>query len=167
MAPIVFLGLGSNMGDSAEILRAAVNDLSKLSWLRLEAFSSVYRSAAVGYADQPDFLNAVAAFSCEKSPEILLENCMAIEQAHGRVRRFRNGPRTLDIDILFFEGETRASEQLTLPHPRAAERAFVMLPLAEIMAQAHPWSERVRKQLPQAANNLADQPIVCLGDLLR
>jgi 2-amino-4-hydroxy-6-hydroxymethyldihydropteridine diphosphokinase len=87
----------------------------------------------VGFAEQPDFLNATGAVRTELSPEELLEACLRIENERGRVRGIRNGPRTLDVDLLFYEGETRTGEHLILPHPRYAERDFVCVPLSELL----------------------------------
>ncbi len=131
----IFLGLGSNVGNPRQTLKTALAELTTMPELRFLAASSVYDTLPVGLVDQPNFLNMVAAFKCKATPEVLLTFCHEIERRHGRDRKReeRNGPRTLDIDILLFEGERRNSAELTIPHPRAFERAFVVVPLEEIM----------------------------------
>lgn len=131
----VFLGLGSNKGNSRQILKEAIAELTALPQLRLLAVSSLYDTLPIGISDQPNFLNLVAAFKCQTTPEVLLTLCQEIETRHGRDRKseIRNGPRTLDIDILLFEGERRSSPQLSIPHPGTFERAFVVVPMEEIM----------------------------------
>lgn len=130
-----FLGLGSNLGDRRGYLAEALVRLQAERDVYVERISSVYESAPVGVLDQPDFLNLVASVRTALTPEGLLSRALAAEAELGRVRRERWGPRTIDIDLLWFEGETRATGALTLPHPRLAERAFVILPLAEIAPQ--------------------------------
>src|SRR5688572_32056051 len=99
---------------------------------RLAAVSPFYRSAPVGYAEQPDFVNAVAKIETALTPRELLDALLAIEREFGRIRNVKNGPRTLDLDIALY-GESRVSEPgLEIPHPRMRERAFVLLPLADI-----------------------------------
>src|SRR6185295_9870308 len=99
---------------------------------RLMLRSSLYRSAPMGYADQPAFLNAVACLDTDLGAEALLGELLAIEQRHGRERSFANAPRTLDLDLLLYGETVQSSPALTLPHPRMHERAFVLAPLAEI-----------------------------------
>ena len=99
--------------------------------------SSLYRSAPVGYANQPDFVNAVAQLETGLEPKRLLAGLLAIETRHGRRRSFANAPRTLDLDLLLFGEERIAVPGLTVPHPRMHERAFVLMPLLEIAPQAH------------------------------
>jgi 2-amino-4-hydroxy-6-hydroxymethyldihydropteridine diphosphokinase len=94
--------------------------------------SSLYCTTPVGYADQPDFVNAVAEIETRLSPDELLEACLEIERKHGRNRTFKNAPRTLDLDILLYGDMMSVEPRLTLPHPRMHERAFVLVPLAEI-----------------------------------
>ncbi len=127
-----YIGLGANLGAARATLMQAAERLAGLPQSRLVACSSHYGSAPVGYADQPDFINAVIALDTGLGPLELLHALQSIETAQGRVRSFRNAPRTLDLDLLL-HGETRAdSAELTLPHPRLHERAFVLLPLHEI-----------------------------------
>ena len=127
-----FVALGSNLNDPAAQVNAGFAALGALPATRVSARSSLYRSAPVGYVDQPDFINAVAALETALAPRALLEALLAIERRHGRVREFLNAPRTLDLDVLLY-GELQLREHgLTIPHPRMHERAFVLLPLAEV-----------------------------------
>ena len=127
-----FVALGSNLADPAAQVNAGFAALGALFATRVTARSSLYRSAPVGYAAQPDFINAVAALETTLAPRALLEELLAIERSHGRVREFPNAPRTLDLDVLLY-GDLQLHEHgLTIPHPRMHERAFVLLPLAEI-----------------------------------
>jgi 2-amino-4-hydroxy-6-hydroxymethyldihydropteridine diphosphokinase len=117
-------------------VRRAIDALGALPGTRLAAASSLYRTAPVGYADQPDFVNAVAALDTELSPRGLLDGLLAIERDAGRERSFRNAPRTLDLDLLLYGDATLEDDVLTVPHPRMHERAFVLAPLAEIAPDA-------------------------------
>jgi 2-amino-4-hydroxy-6-hydroxymethyldihydropteridine diphosphokinase len=127
-----FVALGANIGEPVKHLRAAVEDLSRLPDTRVAARSSIYRSAPVGLLNQPDFINAVVAVDTGLPPLELLRALLAIEARHGRVRSVPNAPRTLDLDLLL-HGDCRLdSTELTLPHPRMHQRAFVLLPLLEI-----------------------------------
>lgn len=126
------IAFGSNLADPENQVRRAVSAVSALEGVRVLAVSPLYRTAPVGYADQPDFINAAALVETALDAPALLRALQGIERAFGRERSFRNAPRTLDLDIIDFNGETLASDTLTLPHPRACERAFVMYPLADI-----------------------------------
>ncbi|MFA5263572.1 MAG: 2-amino-4-hydroxy-6-hydroxymethyldihydropteridine diphosphokinase [Opitutaceae bacterium] len=130
-----YLGLGSNLGDRRWCLSEAVRRLGDDPSLRIDAVSSVFESKPVGKTDQPDFLNLVLAVATSHAPEQLLARCLQVEADLGRVRHERWGPRTIDIDLLWHEGVTLATAELTLPHPRMLERSFVMIPLAEIAPQ--------------------------------
>ena len=127
-----FIGLGSNLGDPAAQIRRALRALAALPETRLVRQSSLYRNPPAGYLNQPEFINAVARIETRLAPRDLLEELLAIERAHGRVRDIPNGPRTLDLDILLYGERTVREPGLTIPHPRMLERAFVLLPLAEI-----------------------------------
>lgn len=127
-----YIGLGSNLSDpGAQILKAYI-ELGNLPLTRLLSCSSLYRSAPVGYADQPDFINAVAEVETGLAPHALLDALLDMEHRHGRVREFRNSPRILDLDILLYDNLVYHEHGLTLPHPRMQERAFVLQPLHEI-----------------------------------
>jgi len=127
-----FIGLGANLDDPRAHLLRAFDELAQLPQSYLSARSSLWRSAPVGYADQPEFVNAVARLETDLAPEALLGQLQGLELAHGRERSFANAPRTLDLDLLLYGDESRATGGLTLPHPRMHERAFVLEPLAEI-----------------------------------
>ena len=127
-----YIGLGANLDDPAAQVAYAFAELDRLSGTRLVARSSLYTSAPVGYLDQPDFINAVAQLKTTLAPRALLATLLDIEQRHGRARSFRNAPRTLDLDLLLYGDAHFHENQLTLPHPRMTERAFVLLPLTEI-----------------------------------
>lgn len=131
-----FLSLGSNLGDRAGYLHAAREALAALSATRLVAASRVYETAPQDREDQGAFLNQVLCLETGLRPLDLLRECQRIEREHGRVRTLRFGPRTLDIDILLFEGERSEDPELTLPHPRMAARAFVLVPLEELWEYA-------------------------------
>lgn len=126
------IAFGSNLEQPEQQVRRAIEAVSALSGIRSLHASSLYRSAPVGYTDQPDFINAVAVVQTVYGAEELLAQLHAVEQRFGRTRSFRNAPRTLDLDLIDYAGQTHRSDTLTLPHPRAHERSFVMLPLAEI-----------------------------------
>jgi len=127
-----YIALGSNLAQPEAQVNQAFEALARLPDSRLLARSSLYRSAPVGYADQPDFINAVARIETQLAPHDLLQSLLGIEQEFGRVREFRNAPRTLDLDLLLYDDIQFHEPGLTLPHPRMHERAFVLLPLLEI-----------------------------------
>ena len=129
---LVYVALGSNLGDPRQQVLDAVDALARLPGTRLRQRSSLYRTPPWGVLEQPPFINAVVELDTELSPHALLDALLAIEQRAGRVRAERNGPRTLDLDLLHVEGVQLDDPQLTLPHPRMAERAFVLLPLCDI-----------------------------------
>lgn len=127
-----FIGLGSNMDDPCAQLDRALAALSTTPGVVLRDVSSYYRTAPWGETQQPDFLNAVAIVDTTLTPEALLEELRRIENASGRRRARRWGPRTLDLDLLIHGDVVRDTEHLQLPHPRMHERAFVLAPLAEL-----------------------------------
>ena len=132
----VFVALGSNLDDPRAQVRSGLRALAALPRTRLVRESSLYLNPPVGYRGQPDFINAVAMIETRLAPRALLEALLEIERAHGRVRDFPNAPRTLDLDIVLY-GDLRVHEPgLTIPHPRMLERAFVLVPLAEIAPEA-------------------------------
>jgi 2-amino-4-hydroxy-6-hydroxymethyldihydropteridine diphosphokinase len=126
-----WIGLGANLGDARAAVLGALAELAALPASRLVAQSSLYRSAPVD-ATGPDFVNAVAGIDTALSATDLLAALQSIEQRHGRVRGERNAPRTLDLDLLLHGEAVIDTPALTLPHPRLHERAFVLLPLAEV-----------------------------------
>lgn len=148
-----YVALGANLGEPVAYLRAAVDDLAALPHTTLVARSSLYRSAPVGLLNQPDFINAVVAIDTALAPIDLLRALLAIEARHGRVRSVPNAPRTLDLDLLLYGEHTLASAELTLPHPRMHQRAFVLLPLLEIAPEITlPRLGRAQDFLPQVAD---------------
>ncbi len=128
---VAYLGLGSNVGDRAGYLRAALNALTQHP-VRVVRVSSLYETEPMGYLDQAKFLNAVAEVRTSLEPLALLRSLKAIETEIGRTPTFRNGPREIDIDLLAYEDVTLESDELTLPHPRMRQRAFVQVPLQEL-----------------------------------
>ncbi len=131
-APVrAWVALGANLGERAVMLESAFAALGALPGTTLAARSSLYVSAPVD-APGGDYVNAVAALDTTLAPEALLAELHRIEAVHGRLRSVRNAPRTLDLDLLLHGATTQATATLTLPHPRLHERAFVLLPLAEL-----------------------------------
>jgi 2-amino-4-hydroxy-6-hydroxymethyldihydropteridine diphosphokinase len=127
-----YVGLGANLGEPRRQLTEALTAMSGLPETRLAGHSGFYRTAPVGYEDQPEFLNAVAALDTRLAPGVLLEGLQGIERRQRRERPFPNAPRTLDLDLLLFGEEQIARPGLTVPHPRMHERAFVLQPLLEL-----------------------------------
>jgi len=126
-----YVGLGANLGDAATTVRQALRALDGLPQTRLVRASSLYRSAPVD-ADGPDYINAVAELATTLTPHALLAALQGLERAAGRERPYRNAPRTLDLDLLLYDDLQCDEPGLTLPHPRMGQRAFVLVPLAEI-----------------------------------
>ena len=123
------IALGSNLGNRLETLQGAVDALADTPGLRIKAVSAVYETEALGGPDeQPNYYNAVVVLRTTLPPHSLLERANAVEDAFGRIRTVRWGPRTLDVDILAYEGVTSDDPDLLLPHPRSHERAFVLAP---------------------------------------
>ncbi|MBU1365588.1 MAG: 2-amino-4-hydroxy-6-hydroxymethyldihydropteridine diphosphokinase [Gammaproteobacteria bacterium] len=148
-----YVALGANLGDPAATVRAAFGALANLPESRVSRSSSLYRTAPVGLTDQPDFINAVAELQTTLAPEALLEALFDIEQRFGRIRADKNGPRTLDLDLLLYDDQVIDLPHLTLPHPRLHLRAFVLQPLAEIAPQlVIPGRGAVAAWLPAVAN---------------
>ena len=133
------IALGSNLDDPEAQVRRAFDEIAALPRTQLIARSRLYRTAPVGYADQPDFINACALVETSLAPRELLDGLLAIEQAHHRVRAVPNGPRTLDLDIILYGDEAVSEPGLTIPHPRARGRQFVLAPLNDV------WPEGAAK----------------------
>ena len=145
-----YVGFGANLGDPAAALRSAVAELGREAGF-VSAVSPVYRSAPVGVTGQPPFLNAVAALDTALPPDRLLDVLLAIETAYGRVRDVRWGPRTLDLDLIWYDGVVRDGPRLTLPHPRAHEREFVLRPLCDIAPELALNGRTARRWLDELA----------------
>lgn len=159
-----FIALGANLGDPVVTVKAAILALRGLPQTEFIAASSLYRTAPVGLKHQPDFINAVVELIAVSSAPTLLEALFAIEERFGRQRSVKNAPRTLDLDLLLYGDTVSDDPQLTLPHPRLHERAFVLAPLAEIAPQLiipgrggvadlllRCADQQIEKLLPQAA----------------
>ncbi len=129
---IAYVGIGANLGDPCAQVRRAFDELDAIPGTRVTARSSLYRTAPLGADGQPDYVNAVARIDTALAPAALLGELRAMEDRHGRNRPFRNAPRTLDLDLLLYERERILADELTVPHPRMHERAFVLVPLSEI-----------------------------------
>lgn len=127
-----FVALGSNLGDPQARVQQGFAALATLPHTKLRARSRLYRTPPWGIVDQPDFVNAAACLATGLAPRALLDALLAIEAGAGRVRGVRNGPRTLDLDLLVYGDQIIATPDLTVPHPRLHERAFVLVPLADL-----------------------------------
>ena len=153
----VYLALGSNIGNRQKNLSAALQMLREV--VDIHKISSVYETEPVGYLDQPRFLNMVCYGQTASSPDGLLRSAKAIEEALGRQPSFRNAPRPIDIDILLYDNLCLETEHLTIPHPRMSERAFVLVPLAEIAPTAiEPISGKTVQELLLAVSQAGVRP---------
>ena len=147
LAISVFIGLGANLGDRRGTLHTALAAMGQLPATQLLRVSPLYRSAPVE-AGGPDYLNAVVELATMRTAQELLEALQTIEQSAGRERPYRNAPRTLDLDILWFGGQVIATQNLVVPHPRMAERAFVLRPLWDLAPERvnAEWLQAVASQ---------------------
>lgn len=126
------IALGSNMGNRIENINSAVRAIAKLPHVKIVKASSVYETDPVGKEDQERFYNAALLINTDISPAMLLGGCLGIEAAMGRVRTEKNGPRIIDLDLILYENFKSESYDMTLPHPRALERTFVLAPLLDL-----------------------------------
>ena len=146
MVHTVYLALGTNLGDRESNLEAVLDALS--SQIRLLAESPIYQTAPWGYEDQPDFLNQVVRAETTLSPQELLTFVKYVEEQAGREPSFRYGPRKIDVDILFYEDWIVEEDDLIIPHPRLHQRAFVLVPLADLASElCHPKLKRTVSDL--------------------
>ncbi|WP_296357810.1 2-amino-4-hydroxy-6-hydroxymethyldihydropteridine diphosphokinase [Ramlibacter sp.] len=152
MPMVAYVGLGANLGDAARTVPAALRDLGARPGVELVQASPLYRTQPLD-AGGPDFINAVAELRTTLSAPALLDTLLGVEAAHGRERPYRNAPRTLDLDLLLYGDARIDSPRLTVPHPRLRERAFVLVPLAQIAPQ---------RVLPAWLASVADQAITRL-----
>lgn len=159
---VAYIGLGSNLGDSVATLSAAASALAAMPETELLNSASLYKSAPVGTDKQPDYINSVCGLKTTLAPEELLLRLLDIERSFGRQRSGRLGEsRTLDLDLLLYGNQSMGTDQLTLPHPRLHERAFVLYPLSEVapdlVIPGHgPVAELLRNCQHQRIERLAD-----------
>jgi len=130
---VAYIALGANLGDREATLKEAISFLDEHPEITILRCSNMYETDPVGYADQPDFLNMAVALRTTLEPEALLDVMLQTEHALGRERLIRWGPRTVDLDLLWVEGQQLTTPHLIVPHPRMFERAFVLVPLADIV----------------------------------
>jgi 2-amino-4-hydroxy-6-hydroxymethyldihydropteridine diphosphokinase len=126
-----YIGIGANLGDALSTVQDVFRALDKIPGCRLKECSSLFRSAPIN-ADGDDYINAVASIDTSLAPDALLDALQILEKDEGRVRSYANAPRTLDLDILLYGNQIIQTETLTVPHPRMAERAFVLIPLLQL-----------------------------------
>lgn len=158
MSTQVYIALGSNIEPKAGHLQQAIESIGQIDNTTVHEVSNVYQTVPVGYADQDDFLNMVISVSTTYSSESFLKELQAIEKELKRVRKFKNGPRTIDLDILKFGDQTINTKDLTVPHPRLHERAFVLFPFAEVgeeelIPSLNKTVSQLREELPQSEKN--------------
>lgn len=156
----VYLSLGTNIGDREENLKKAVRLLEEQEAVSIEAISSIYETAPVGFLDQPSFLNIALLVQTTVEPIDMLRICQSIENELGRVREIRWGPRVIDLDILLFNNDNIETDELIVPHARMFERAFVLVPLLEIAEK--PFGEK----LVQAEKALSEMNVEAEGVVL-
>jgi 2-amino-4-hydroxy-6-hydroxymethyldihydropteridine diphosphokinase len=155
---LAYIGIGSNLDQPASHVGLAFEDLGRIPDTTVVKRSFLYRSAPVGFADQPDFVNAVAEIQTSLPASRLLAELKTIEARHGRQRSFRNAPRPLDLDILLYGELTMNLAHLTLPHPRMHERAFVLKPLYDVAPHASiPGVGTVKECLARTADQIAER----------
>lgn len=143
-----YLGLGSNIGDRAHQLQQAIRIIDQYQYIDVTSISPIYETEPVGYTDQPQFLNLCIEIETTLNPQELLKRCLETEEALHRVRKIRWGPRTLDVDILLYGNEIIEEDNLIIPHPRMAERAFVLIPLNDIASKhIEPRSQKLIENL--------------------
>lgn len=162
-----FIGIGANLDDPESGVLRAVDALRRVSGVKILTCSSLYRTAPVGYLDQPEFVNAVVEVETALEPHFLLAQMQEIEKQFGRKRTWRNAPRTLDLDLLLYGDQRIESDALTVPHPRMAERAFVLVPLAEIAPDVVVGVAGTAAQLLQEVSTDGVRCLGAMSDLQR
>lgn len=158
--PLAYIGLGGNLGDRRANLDRALALLNASPGVRVRRVASVYETAPVGFTAQPRFLNTVAEVETDLAPADLLAVMQRIEAELGRVRTIRWGPRTIDLDLLLYDDLTLDDPALTIPHPRLAERAFVLVPLAELLP-GYVLNGRPVRDLARELQRDEDTVVVC------
>lgn len=148
-----FIALGSNLQDPQLQVERALQTIANTPRIKLIKASSLFKTAPIGYDNQPDFINAVAEIETDLSPLELLHTLLAIEAKHGRERPFPNAPRVLDLDVLLYANVELNTAELTLPHPRMHTRGFVMLPLAEIAPKINIGNHGYADELASKCDN--------------
>lgn len=156
---MILLGLGSNMGDREQNLQQALCLLEKDGSVRINQVSSIYETNPFGVMDQADFLNMAASVETHLAPEKLLQMCLNVEKAVGRIRTRHWGPRIIDIDLLVYDNVQMKDEALTLPHPEIARRAFVWVPLRDIMPQLQLADGRTVEELAADTTEISKQGV--------
>lgn len=154
MSETAYVALGSNIGDGRKNIEDAVKALDSIPGLSVEAVSSMYVTKPWGYTEQNDFVNACARVNADISPEALLGACLGVEAGMGRIRKFTNGPRIIDIDVLLYGNEKRNTKELVIPHPRMNERDFVLVPLADIA------EDDIKKDVLKAISELKEKYVI-------
>lgn len=154
MTKRAYLAFGSNIGEGEAHIREAWQALSLVPGVVPKRLSNMYITEPWGYADQPDFTNACGEVETTLSPEALLGVCLGVEAGMGRIRQIKNGPRIIDIDLLLYEGETRCTQELILPHPRMTERAFVLVPLMDLAKNGYALDLDVKEALASLSNTV-------------
>lgn len=148
MKHIVYIGMGSNLGDKVDHCEEAISEILKVDRHKLLEKSSFYKTRPIGYTDQDWFVNGVIKIETNLGPSDLLQALKIIESRMGRVKTFQGGPRTIDLDILFYDETETHGETLEIPHPRLHERQFVLAPLAEIEPDLlHPVRKETIREL--------------------
>lgn len=161
----VFIGLGSNLATPTRQVLRAMHALASLSDTRVIVRSSLYRSAPVGYLDQPDFINAVVKIETALAPLALLHALFDLEHENGRTREFQNSPRTLDLDVLLYDDLQHHEQGLTVPHPQMHKRAFVLLPLLEIEPNCViPGVGAAAQAMQQCKNQQLERLLISIDD---
>ncbi len=154
MTETAYVALGSNIGDGKNNIITALDALNSVPGVTVEKASDMYETKPWGYEKQNNFSNACARLRVSLSPEALLGVCLGIEAGMGRVRKITNGPRIIDIDVILYNGQTRNTDELILPHPRMSERDFVLVPLYDVA------EDDIKKDIEDKINKLKERYIV-------
>ncbi|MFC4777244.1 2-amino-4-hydroxy-6-hydroxymethyldihydropteridine diphosphokinase [Paenibacillus sp. GCM10023252] len=151
-----YIALGANLGDREATLMRAIEQLQEHAEIIVTRRSGLYETDPVGYTEQPAFMNMVIAIRTSLTPLHLLRLLLGVERQLGRVRDIRWGPRTIDLDLLLYDGVTMEEEELMLPHPRMMERSFVLVPLHDVLPEPHPLYQDVHAASSAALRDRKD-----------